>query len=451
MPGSGCGRYRKREVKRLENMAEIQKCILYVAGLWGACLVFLLPLERRQHFPLRICLSAAAVPALFFVCYALTVVVPRGMQEGRCRIQMEGWADVCGEILLLLISYAIAAVVFRCCVRVRGFELWYCSVWAFMVNLLFLETGTLVGKFAVWLPAALFIAGYVAVGLTAARWMPEKGHYTIGPRQIISAWMLCAMTGTIGLFANLRLIVAPVSVMLQFYCVTILYLQSALFKKSSMRKELDMIHLLWHQQKEQYRISRETIDLINHKCHDLKHQVGAMRKIQDDNEREKYLQEIENSVQIYNAIVRTGNEILDTILTEKSLLCENKGIHINCVADGALLSFMDPVDLYTLFGNAVDNAIEAVRKIDQKEKRVIDIMIYERQKLIAVQIVNPVEDELKFEDGLPLTTKAKNGYHGFGMKSMRHTVEKYGGYLRSEVKDGCFYLKIMVPQREKTT
>lgn len=444
----------------MENLAEIQKCILYAAGLWGACLIFLIPLERKQHFALRGCLSAAAIPVIFAFCFVLTVVLPAEMQEGQSEIQYEMWKTVWAEILIMPLSYAVAAAVFRSCVKVRGFEMWYCSVWAFMTNLLLLEIGTMVKEPAAGLAGRgagflmqgiIFAAGCVIIGLTAARWMPEKGHYTIGPRQMISAWLLCAMAGTIGLFANLGLTMIPVSVMLQVYCVTILYLQSALFKKSSMRKELDMIQLLWHQQKEQYWISRETIDLINHKCHDLKHQVSAMRTIRDDDEREKHLQEIENSVQIYSAIVRTGNEILDTILTEKSLLCENNGIHINCVADGALLSFMDPVDLYTFFGNAVDNAIEAVRKIGQKEKRVIDIMIYERQKLIAVQIVNPVENEVEFEDGLPLTTKVKNGYHGFGMKSMRHTVEKYGGYLSSEVRDGCFYLKIMVPQKEKTT
>lgn len=419
------------------NPTEIQQCILYGAGLWGACLVFLLPLERKQHFALRVCASAVLIPVM-----SLLYFVSDGILQEEIRV----------EILLILVSYASASAVFRVCVKVRGFEMWYCGVWGFVTNLLFLEFGWMVGgKAGFVLQGIVFVLGYTVIGFTGARWMPEKGHYTIGPRQMISAWVLCAMAATVGLLANLGMTIPPVSVMLQIYCVTILYLQNTLFKKSSMRKELDMIHLLWHQQKEQYRISRETIDLINHKCHDLKHQVSAMRTIKDADEREKYLQEVENSVQIYNAIVRTGNEILDTILTEKSLLCENSGIHINCVADGALLSFMNPVDLYTLFGNAIDNAIEAVRKIGQKEKRVIDIMIYERQKLIAVQIVNPVENEMKFEDGLPLTTKAKNGYHGFGMKSMRHTVEKYGGYLRSEVKDGCFYLKIMVPQKEEST
>ena len=90
---------------------------------------------------------------------------------------------------------------------------------------------------------------------------------------------------------------------------------------------------------------------------------------------------------------------------------------------------MNPVDLYTLFGNALDNAIEAVRKLESKEKRVIDIMLYERQSFLMLQIVNPMCGEVKFEDGLPLTTKAKNGYHGYGMKSMLHTIQKYEGHL----------------------
>ena len=65
------------------------------------------------------------------------------------------------------------------------------------------------------------------------------------------------------------------------------------------------------------------------------------------------------------------------------------------MADGSLLAFMNPVDLYTLFGNALDNAIEAVRKLESKEERVIDIMLYERQSFLMLQIVNPMCGEVK--------------------------------------------------------
>lgn len=86
--------------------------------------------------------------------------------------------------------------------------------------------------------------------------------------------------------------------LIQCYCVLILYLQNTLFKKSAMKQELDILNQLWHQQKEQYELSQETITLINRKCHDLKHQIAAMRAITSPEERDKYLREVEDSVQI---------------------------------------------------------------------------------------------------------------------------------------------------------
>ena len=420
-----------------ENLKLGMESLWYGINLWISCLVFLLPLRRKTHFKVRLILSGAVCVLILSGVYYLIE-------------NLTDWS-YWGQVPLLFITYFSAVLIFYSCVKGKGFGLWYCGVWGTMTFLLVLETSyvlcsPLLGDLANWLLKILFsVAVNVAIGLTLARWMPEKGQYQIGPRQMVSAWVFCIMSENLFIYAKVDPGAALFNIVLQFYCITLLYLQSALFKKSSMRKELETIQLLWHQQKGQYQLSKETIELINHKCHDLKHQVQAIRAVKDEKERETYLEKIEKSVQIYSAIVRTGNEILDTILTEKSLICENSGIHINCVADGSLLAFMNPVDLYTLFGNALDNAIEAVRKLESKEKRVIDIMLYERQSFLMLQIVNPMCGEVKFEDGLPLTTKAKNGYHGYGMKSMLHTIQKYEGHLTTEVKNGCFYFNVMLP------
>lgn len=420
-----------------ENLKLGIESLWYGINLWISCLVFLLPLRRKTHFKVRLILSGA-------VCVLILSGVYYFIEN------LTDWS-YWGQVPLLFITYFSAVLIFYSCVKGKGFALWYCGVWGTMTFLLVLETSyvlcsSLLGDLGNWLLKILFsVAVNVAIGLTLARWMPEKGQYQIGPRQMVSAWVFCIMSENLFIYAKVDPGAALFNIVLQFYCITLLYLQSALFKKSSMRKELETIQLLWHQQKGQYQLSKETIELINHKCHDLKHQVQAIRAVKDEKERETYLEKIEKSVQIYSAIVRTGNEILDTILTEKSLICENSGIHINCVADGSLLAFMNPVDLYTLFGNALDNAIEAVRKLESKEKRVIDIMLYERQSFLMLQIVNPMCGEVKFEDGLPLTTKAKNGYHGYGMKSMLHTIQKYEGHLTTEVKNGCFYFNVMLP------
>lgn len=420
-----------------ENLKLGMESLWYGINLWISCLVFLLPLRRKTHFKVRLILSGAVCVLILSGIYYLIE-------------NLTDWS-YWGQVPLLFITYFSAVLIFYNCVKGKGFGLWYCGVWGTMTFLLVLETSyvlcsPLLGDLGNWLLKILFsVAVNVAIGLTLARWMPEKGQYQIGPRQMVSAWVFCIMSENLFIYAKVDPGAALFNIVLQFYCITLLYLQSALFKKSSMRKELETIQLLWHQQKGQYQLSKETVELINHKCHDLKHQVQAIRAVKDEKERETYLEKIEKSVQIYSAIVRTGNEILDTILTEKSLICENSGIHINCVADGSLLAFMNPVDLYTLFGNALDNAIEAVRKLESKEKRVIDIMLYERQSFLMLQIVNPMCGEVKFEDGLPLTTKAKNGYHGYGMKSMLHTIQKYEGHLTTEVKNGCFYFNVMLP------
>lgn len=420
-----------------ENLKLGMESLWYGINLWISCLVFLLPLRRKTHFKVRLILSGAVCVLILSGVYYLIE-------------NLTDWS-YWGQVPLLFITYFSAVLIFYSCVKGKGFGLWYCGVWGTMTFLLVLETSyvlcsPLLGDLGNWLLKILFsVAVNVAIGLTLARWMPEKGQYQIGPRQMVSAWVFCIMSENLFIYAKVDPGAALFNIVFQFYCITLLYLQSALFKKSSMRKELETIQLLWHQQKGQYQLSKETIELINHKCHDLKHQVQAIRAVKDEKERETYLEKIEKSVQIYSAIVRTGNEILDTILTEKSLICENSGIHINCVADGSLLAFMNPVDLYTLFGNALDNAIEAVRKLESKEKRVIDIMLYERQSFLMLQIVNPMCGEVKFEDGLPLTTKAKNGYHGYGMKSMLHTIQKYEGHLTTEVKNGCFYFNVMLP------
>ena len=82
----------------------------------------------------------------------------------------------------------------------KGFGLWYCGVWGTMTFLLVLETSyvlcsPLLGDLGNWLLKILFsVAVNVAIGLTLARWMPEKGQYQIGPRQMVSAWVFCIMS-----------------------------------------------------------------------------------------------------------------------------------------------------------------------------------------------------------------------------------------------------------------
>ena len=297
--------------------------------------------------------------------------------------------------------------------------------------------------------ALVFAAGLGVAAFTVAKWLPNGGPKKVGPRQMISAFLIFATFQIVGLSPgsvelNPRDGEWQVLYMSQLLLAFILYLQNELFKNSVMRQELAVMNLLWKKEQEQYELSKENIALINQKCHDLKHQIRAIRNSSKE-DIEQYLAEMEDSIRIYEAIVKTGNEVLDTILTEKSLYCKNRGIVVSCVADGSQMDFINTVDLYAILGNALDNAIEAVEKFKHKEKRQIDVMIYRQQNFLVMNIVNPIKGNLVYEEELPVSTKGDMRFHGFGLRSMRYLVKKYDGFLNVSEEDGCFSLKILIP------
>ena len=72
--------------------------------------------------------------------------------------------------------------------------------------------------------------------------------------------------------------------------------------------------------------------------------------------------------------------------------------------------------------------------------------------MMVIQIINPVTQNIRFDsDDLPVTTKENNGYHGFGLRSIRHTIKKYGGFMTVKVEDGSFYLRLLLPCQSKTS
>ena len=231
-------------------------------------------------------------------------------------------------------------------------------------------------------------------------------------------------------------------------CLFILILDDGIFRRIQDENELSLVKYLWLKRQEQYAVAKENMNAINLKCHELKQQITGIQEMQVSEQLKDSLEDLKDSIQIYEAMVKTGNDVLDTILTEKSLACKENNIVVSCVADGKGLEFLHPIDLYTIFGNAMDNAIECVKNLQKQEKRQIDVLIHRQHQFLIVQIMNPVEEELEFEDNLPVTTKHDKAYHGYGLRSIKNSVKKYNGVFQVKIKDGCFCLKILFPIKE---
>ena len=225
-------------------------------------------------------------------------------------------------------------------------------------------------------------------------------------------------------------------------CIIVLLLIAKTLVERHLRREVDYLQYAIRQGEKQYEISKDTIDMINIKCHDIKYKVNSLVNRGGDMPTE-LIDDLNKSISIYDTRVETGNKILDVILTEKSLYCEQNGITFSCMADGQKLSFISDGDLYCLFGNIIDNALEAVNKVPEKERRVINIVVKEKNGTLVVQEENYFEGELDFVDGLPQTTKGDTAYHGFGTRSIRMIVSKYGGVFTARAQDGVFYLNII--------
>lgn len=219
----------------------------------------------------------------------------------------------------------------------------------------------------------------------------------------------------------------------------IICIQLGMFQRSKLEKEKSEIELIWHMKQKQMEISKDTIELINIKCHDLNQYLTRFEKIFTDFE----LNDLKSRVSIFSSSVKTENEILDIILAEKSLFCEKYDIKITCMADGKLLKFMNATDIYSLFGNALQNSVEAAMKIEKKEMRQIGLIVKEKMGLISIHFENYYDGINELINVLPETQKADKNYHGFGMKSIKMIVEKYNGTMSIIAKDKIFMLDIL--------
>ncbi len=225
----------------------------------------------------------------------------------------------------------------------------------------------------------------------------------------------------------------------------ILYIQQNQRHEAFLKKELTSIHNIFELQYEQYRTYKENSEFINRKCHDLKHQIDVIRSEQDTGKRESYLQEMEKMIRSFKTDIVTGNGVLDTILTRKNQYCAAHNINFTCLADGKLLNFLETLDICSIFGNALDNAIEYVEKNPDPDKRMIKLKIFSQNSFLMICLENYCEEEINLRQGFPITTKEDQKNHGYGLKSIRYTIEKYRGTMTLHTENNWFVMRILIP------
>ena len=227
--------------------------------------------------------------------------------------------------------------------------------------------------------------------------------------------------------------------------VLLLLVQVGILRQSQTEKRLEVVSILWDQAREQYEFSRETINAINMKCHDLKHLLLAVKGVIDPKEYESMMETINS----YGAEIKTNNEVLDVVFQEKNFQCRKLGIQFTCIIDGPAVAFMETTDLYVLFGNLLDNCIEAVSKLPEGEVKNIQVTVRRDRGFVLVTTENGYTGELRWEGGHPGTSKADRQNHGYGLLSIEKIVHKYGGRYSISTEDRIFSMNIVFPVNQK--
>ena len=211
------------------------------------------------------------------------------------------------------------------------------------------------------------------------------------------------------------------------------------------QKELYAMRHVLSSQYEQFRNYQESEEMLHMMQHDLKHQIEGLRGETNEQKREAWLDKIENELDKWWLPQRTGNAVFDTILSAKLRKARQLDVRVTCVADGALLNRLHVADICTIFGNALDNALESVVMIPDPQKRLIHVSVSAQKNFIFINISNTLgTDLIESEDSL-LTTKEDKRNHGYGLKGIKYAAGKYGGHVAYKAEDGWFRLNILIP------
>ena len=416
---------------------------------WAACLVYVLLRQQRLR------------PSRLAVLSAVALVVLVGVQVGAGMLPLAWWPMGMAASAACMYAFIYAAA--RLPVKDAGYFCARALVLAELVAALhwqmhcffFLRDGDMASPSRIMLFAVVYVAAFAVAYLVESRHFRPSQPLDVTGRDVASAAAIALVT--FGM-SNLSFLNAstPFSGRLGFeifYIRTLvdlcgfvaLYAQQGQRLQQHAKGELKAIDEILRSQHQQYLQSKRSIERVNRKYHDLKHQVGVIRAEVDPGKQASYLDELEATIKDVDTQSKTGSSVLDVILTTKHLECVERDVDLTCVADGSLLGFMTVMDVSALFGNALDNAIDGASRVEDPEKRLVKMALFARDELVVMTFENYFDGDVRTEDGQVVTRRSDRDRHGYGLKSLRYTAEKYGGSMTVRTDGDWFVVRILVP------
>lgn len=413
---------------------------------WLACMIYVLPLKRKLHgVKFALASMAALLVQSVFLCYTENLPLWLWLPCMFCAVMLmflfiwkNGELELGDAIYITVRAFGLAELT-----AALEWQI-HCALW---------PDGKASGL------GLLLFAGVYGICFGGMAWLEhryrmENGRLKVSKMEVFSAMIIGVSVFTI---SNVSFVITHspeaaygfaifnTRTLVDLGGVAILFAHYVLCCELRYRQKLENMEWVLQNQYFQYQQSKEHMELVNNKYHDLKHQIAALRAVSSEEQLNTYLDQMEENIRQYEVENKTGNPVLDIILTSKHQRCRQEKIGLTSVVDGTLLDFMDVMDICSIFGNILDNAIEYEEGVAEQEKRLIHLSVSKHSGFVLIRCENYCTEDLVFEQGLPRTTKGDEAFHGYGLKSVRQVVEKYDGILTVEVKENWFTLKALVP------
>ena len=300
---------------------------------------------------------------------------------------------------------------------------------------------------ALLLLAAVYGAVYGTMYCLEHRRPQPSGHIDISSPAALVAVVMAGMVFAVSnlLFlgdAKADMTLYYIRTLVDFCGVLILTVEHEQLRETALHKELAAMDSVLHRQYEQYKRSKEGVKLINRRYHELKVQIADIRAERDRAKQDAALARMESGILQYEAENKTGNPVLDTLLTAKSMTCQEKDIRMTSVADGRPLNFLTTREICTVVGTALDNAIESCAAEPDAEKRLIRTAVYVQNGFVMFRVENYCAQPVELgADGLP--TRSAHG--GYDLKSIQAVAQQHDGSMTLHWENQWFTLRVLLP------
>nr|WP_288570347.1 ATP-binding protein [uncultured Sellimonas sp.] len=231
-----------------------------------------------------------------------------------------------------------------------------------------------------------------------------------------------------------------VAVLPGLFILFFLYVKNTMYLRVQEQRDKVQIAQL-QQQYAYYQDKQKDEERIRSIYHDMKNHLIVMENRQNSEETRQMAETLRSQIADYEDYVHTGNEFLDIILKDKAAKAREKQIDFSAMVDFHGIDFIEPLDISTIFGNAIDNAIEASENLPEY-KRLITVKAERVRDMLLITIENNTPPGNHLTEG---TTKKDRFVHGFGIPNIKKAVEKYSGQCSFQQEESVYRLKILIP------